>query len=257
MKKVINGMLGIAALGLSIFSAPISAATIFSEDFQPYSFGPFSSINSGIPKISEGADGIWYGARFGNPTCILFLCGTINSDLAVQKNGGGSNTSSVGRFSDDAGLLFKVNTTNLDNITLNFDYRTFLAETTDRLVVGYHLGPISQFGICTGEGEAGCFADLQTGPNSWASGWTELLRASASGTWKSASYNLPNSVENQSELWFALWMDNGNGDYGKIDNITVSGTTVVPIPAAVWLFVTGLFGLVGIARPRRNVRREI
>jgi len=37
-----------------------------------------------------------------------------------------------------------------------------------------------------------------------------------------------------------------------IDGITVSGPTVIPVPAAVWLFGSGLLGLVGIARRKKT-----
>ena len=39
------------------------------------------------------------------------------------------------------------------------------------------------------------------------------------------------------------------GDMGSID-----ASTVVPVPAAVWLFTSGLLGLVGVARRRSSVR---
>jgi hypothetical protein len=38
----------------------------------------------------------------------------------------------------------------------------------------------------------------------------------------------------------------GDNDHFKIDSLTV--TTVVPVPAAAWLFGSGLLGLVGVAR---------
>lgn len=37
-----------------------------------------------------------------------------------------------------------------------------------------------------------------------------------------------------------------------VDGITVSGPTVIPVPAAVWLFGSGLLGLVGIARRKKT-----
>jgi hypothetical protein len=80
-------------------------------------------VNPGLPKISEGANEHWYGVRFqtGN--------GTIDQDLAVQKFGGGSNSSHTGRAEDDAGLMLHISTLNMDSVSLSFDWRTFLAET--------------------------------------------------------------------------------------------------------------------------------
>lgn len=253
LRALILGLLGCGLLA----SAPASAVTVFSENFEGYTSFPdqdpaFDPVNKGIPKISEGAAEIWYGARLETPDN-----GTIDQDLAIQQYGGGTNNTHTGRTEDDAGLLFKLDTTNLDGITLSFDWRTFLVSTSDRFVVGYHIGPISQFGTCTGEGEAGCFADLRTAlpwyttqtSTTLTGNWSQLLRATKSDAWQSESFLLPDAVENQSEVWFAFWLDNGESDYAKVDNITVSAT-VVPIPSAVWLFGSGLLGLVVVSRRR-------
>lgn len=237
---------------------PALAATIFSDNFQGYTSFPNmipmgDPVNAGIPKISEGAAEIWYGARFETPDSGA----SIDSDLAIQKFGGGANMSHTGRFEDDAGLLFKLNTTGLSNVALSFDWRTFSATSNDKLVVGYHIGSIPGFGTCAGGGESGCYADLRTSlpwyttqtGTTLTGNWTQLARYSASDTWHNAAYAL-SGADNQSEVWVALWLDNGEGDYGKIDNVMVTAT-VVPVPAAVWLFGSGLLGLMGIATQRR------
>ena len=41
-------------------------------------------------------------------------------------------------------------------------------------------------------------------------------------------------------------------EYWALDNIVVTGTSAVPIPAAVWFFSAGLLGLTGIARKRKG-----
>ncbi len=250
-----------AALFLSTASISQAAVvSLFDEDFEDYTSFPNQAprgdrINRGIPKISEGAKGIWYGARFETPDN-----GTINQDLAVQKIGGGSNNTRTGRAEDDAGLLIKLDTTGLQDIKLDFDWRTFLAGTNDRFVVGYRAAPVSDFGTCTGEGEAGCFADLrsslpwyttQLGTPILTGNWSELLRETRSNIWTSKTFTLDASANNQSEVWIAFWMDNGEGDYAKIDNISISGTAIVPVPAAVWLFGSGLLGLAGMVRRKQ------
>lgn len=252
MKKFYFALWTAAALS---WTANAPAATLFSEDFEGYTSFPsqtplFDPINAGIPKLSEGVSEVWYGGRYESAS------GSIDSDLAVQRFGGGSNNTHTGRFEDDTGLLLKLNTTGYTNVALSFDWRTFLAETSDRLVVGYHVGSISGFGTCTGAGESGCYADLtsalpwytsQTG-TTLTGNWTQLLRASASNSWNSQSYTL--AADNQSEVWIAFWLDNGEGDYGKIDNVMVTATPV-PVPAAVWLFASGLAGFGVFARRRR------
>ena len=43
----------------------------------------------------------------------------------------------------------------------------------------------------------------------------------------------------------------GDRDYNDLV-VRVSGASVVPVPAAVWLFGSGLLGLVGIARRNKS-----
>ena len=47
----------------------------------------------------------------------------------------------------------------------------------------------------------------------------------------------------------------GNGTFGSntgpIDYTMTFETTVVPVPAAVWLFGSGLLGLIGVARRKK------
>ena len=258
----------LAALSLLLgFSAAnnAQAVTLFSENFEGYTsfpnYDPFlDPVNSGIAKLSEGAQQTWYGARFEGTDTLLSTYSTqasIDADLAIQQFGGlpilSTNTTHTGRVADDAGMLFKINTVGYTNVNLSFDWRTYKAETTDRIVVGYHVGAISDFGAdfagsaCAGNGESGCYADLRSGANSWTSGWTELMRDSASYSWNSENLAL---AAGQSEVWVAFWMDNGNGDYAKFDNVLVTAT---PVPEAdTYAMLLAGLGLVGYTVSRRK-----
>lgn len=147
------------ALVVLSWSGCVGAATLFAENYEGYTsflnqIPSGDHVNAGIPKIPEGTKGVWYGARFEQPGD-----GTINSDLAVQKLGRGSNNTHTGRIEDNAGMLFRVNTVGYANDTLRFDWRAFRAETADRFVVGYYIGSLN-FGACSGNGEPGCFRDF-------------------------------------------------------------------------------------------------
>lgn len=264
-RKAVPGPATIALLlGLSGISSA-QAVTVFSENFEGYTSFPTSSgsnaRNDGIPmKLAEGAQEAWYAARFqtGSGGSNTGTMAEIEKDLAVLTNGGGSNTTNVGRFEDDAGLLFKLNTTGLDSVNLSFNWATANTSSTDKLVVGYHIGPISGFGACSGNGEAGCFADLRAtlpwyttetvGATTLTGNWTQLLSGNSSGGWQSASILLPDAVENNSEVWFALWLNNGNNDSGLIDNVLV---TAVPEVDTYAMMLAGL-SLIGFSVSRRK-----
>ncbi len=65
-------------------------------------------------------------------------------------------------------------------------------------------------------------------------------------------YQLDGSITPAGGDLLTLTVQTGNNSIYTIDLVTAS-STVVPVPAAVWLFGSGLLGLVGVAR-RKNQR---
>jgi hypothetical protein len=134
----------LAALGLPFALAallaglPARATTLFWEDFEGYTHFPSQiplgdPVNVGLPEISEGADELWFGARFQTPSSAC-SGGSVGCDLTVQKYGGSTNPSHVARVSDEAALLFSIDTTDFENVVLSFAWRTFSASSGDKLV---------------------------------------------------------------------------------------------------------------------------
>ncbi|MGD9723019.1 MAG: PEP-CTERM sorting domain-containing protein [Pirellulales bacterium] len=231
----------IAALAIASECSRAHGDILFSEDFDGYTSFPSQIpsgdfVNPGLPLQSEGADEYWYGGRFESGG------GTIDSDLAVQKIGGGSNSTRTGRVEDDAGILFNISTVGLDSASLSFDWRTFLAETGDRLKVGYYVGTLN-FGSDRYEDFYANF-----GSSWWSNNWTQLLSASASNSWHSEVFALPLG---QPSVWVAFWLDNGEGDYGKIDSIVVQGTHPIPEPSSFVIAGMGI-ALCGVMAWRRR-----
>jgi MYXO-CTERM domain-containing protein len=245
-----------AALGLPLLfaalllGAPARATSVLWEDFEGYSSFPSQiplgdPVNVGLPEISEGAKTLWYAGRFETPASP---CGdgTLGCDLTVQKFGGSGNNSHVARFEDDGGLMLRVDTTNLQNVILSFDWRTFSASAYDQLVAGYFVGDIAAavFG-------SDRTADFLSGPNAW-SHWTELTRQGRHDAFTHQQYVLPSNV---GPIWIAFWLDDEGsdggsvGDYGKVDNVRISADAKpsVPEPGLGWL---GLVGLFAFARRR-------
>lgn len=272
ISRLVRAVIGISLL--FVLTAPVASAasvTLLQEDFEgitgfgggwdPRIFGvPTTNGSSDANSKTIGdADNDWYGARFEQPNN-----GAIWQDVGAQKYGGGSNPSKTGVVEDDAGLIIRIDTTGFTDISIDFDWRTFSAGSGDKFVFGYYIGdlmadvPGSQYDAASrsfnlqnlahdpGNGADGAWNwDPQNSGN--AGDWIELMRASANNTWGSKSFDLTGADNN--EVWIAFWLDNGENDYGKFDNILVTGTAV-PVPAAAWLFGSA-FALLGW-RARRS-----
>lgn len=81
---------------------------------------------------------------------------------------------------------------------------------------------------------------------------TELLTFSITGVNgdSPASYAIDSKLKPAAVEFFAAHVagfDNGNG----VTSAQFAGSTPVPVPAALWLFGSGLLGLVGVVRRRR------
>lgn len=228
----------VPALAAVALPAAASAVTLFSEDFDGYT--SFSGgENAGIPLISEGADETWYGIRFQTPDSACSPSSSLNCDIAVQQVGEtGVNPTPVGRAEDEAGLVFHISTTGMTGTTLDFDWRLFSAAGADNMKVGYFVGPITPYGS-----SSSLIATSSSSPYKWAN-WIALTPAAGliSNTTLHQTYSLPDDT---ADVWVVFWLDNGEGDYVKIDNVVV---TAVPEPGTLAALGVGLALLGGTRR---------
>jgi hypothetical protein len=222
------------------------------ESFDGYTYFPDEKpdndpVNFGVPLQSEGADSaLWMGARME-----AFDNNPIYEDIGVQSIGGSGNNTPVGRMGDDAGLVLRVDLTGMTNMTLDFDWRTFRVDSSDRLVVAYYVGDGTEFqveGLGTpnniydwynDDDLGGGVMDLSGGlANSWyVDNWVELMRVTGSNSFTHEHFDITfddPSVED-SVVYVAFWMDNGDDDFGKIDNVLVMADPLVPEPSSMVL----------------------
>lgn len=134
----------------------------------------------------------WSSAYFGDNG------GTISDDIAVLSNSTSYEGYSV-RLEDDVAIYQNVSTVGKTNIQLKYCRRTQSVSGSDRLRIGWKTGAVS---------------------STWAD-YTQL-EAVSSSTWTCMTQNLPASADNSS-ISIAFFLDNGEGDYGWVDNVEVLG----------------------------------
>lgn len=270
-KKVLTVMAGLLSCFIS-FAVSAETVKLFNETFDgvkgfkcDWSYGFCDKRKYGVPTKSRGADNNWTGVRFERPDS-----GKIHHDVGVQKYGGGSNWTHTGAVKDDAGLMFTLDTTGYENISLSFDWRTFYDGSyyePDELVVGYFIGDVMAGLPKSQKNQYKHTLDLRNAAHGGVDGawnwgnttggnngdWVEIFRGGPNDNWSFENIILGIDAADASSISIAFWADADNWATGKFDNVMVHGDRVsaVPVPAAAWLFGSGLLGLTGIARRRK------
>jgi len=208
-------------LGAAIVDVSTAGAiTLFDESFDSSTDFASGGQKFGIPLPPDADEAGWNAARFDHDFA------DPRRDVGIQAYGGGGNVTQVGLVEDDAGLYFEISTLGLSDVVLEFDWRTFSAFGGDRLRAGYLEIDSPTLDPTTGA------ADFRFGAYAWPA-WTELLEGKGH-TFQHVSYGLPSNTTN---LLIAFWLDNGENDFGKFDNVRV---TAVPEPRTALMVGLGL-----------------
>ncbi len=264
-----QALAGSCVLAFSCLSPNAMGGIVFSEDFNGYAGSPLfpDSANDlgnhrtifGVPNTADGADSdLWLGARFEYPGSGSE---PIANDIGVLKYGSGGPFgpygNPAGRIDDDAGLVVRLDLTGFqDDVELDFDWRTFATESNDRLVVAYYIGGDlgAAGGIydwfndpALGNGDMSG-SDATGAANTWyLDNWNEVFRDRNNSFQTETGIALPGAGGNV--IYLAFWLDNGDHDLAKIDNIVVTATPI-PEPGSLALLAIGA----GLMARRRRAR---
>ena len=135
--------------------------------------------------------------------------------------------------------------TNFGMQTFSFNYDTKLTVSAANIT---DIDP-SSWTISQDANAGGGFGKFEFELSGSGSSRTELLTFSISGVDGDSihDYAVGSTLNPSSGEYFAAHIAGFDETYG-VDSAQFSGSTVVPVPAAVWLFGSGLIGLAGIAR---------
>lgn len=104
-------------------------------------------------------------------------------------------------------------------------------------------------------GDSSAFAWIRAIDGENTLGETRLETTSLGLNWESYSVSLlidPSWNEKTLEFGFKSAAKNYSPSGVYYDNLSLTGTSAVPVPAAFWLFGSGLLGLIGVARRRKR-----
>ncbi len=100
---------------------------------------------------------------------------------------------------DDAYIIASIDTTGYENIELSYDRRTSSAGCGDKLRVHWRVGD--------------------------SGSWTHL-ESICTSTWTTKTWSLSPGADDQSEIQIKFWMDDGEGDWGLVDDVLVTGDSM-------------------------------
>lgn len=136
------------------------------------------------------------------------------TDNAIPIN---SSTSYYAWLEDDVILYKSLNTTGNQSISFSYCRRTFDTGTGDFLRIGWKTGAFSL---------------------NWST-WNEL-ESIDTNNWACVSF--PLNGANNTQILIAFYLDNDNNDYGKFDNVKVTGISMNPPVSCVPIWTNGSWG---------------
>lgn len=211
-----------------------------------------SSINAAIINFEDTSTSSAGGIVNGNPYFEQgFSISSINNGLYAmedgwQNNRGSSNGTTTAYFySSNSAIEFTLAQENSDTFALNSIDFSELFQVSDSAFV-YAARTVEVTGTLFGGGTVSSSLTL------------DLLSDGANGINDFQTLSFDSSWDNLSSVTFLASNTPENiSTYIMFDNIVLDGgVSTVPVPAAVWLFGSGLIGLIGVARRKTHVYKS-
>jgi len=214
-----------------------------------------SSSNSNA--MSVGIDTATAGAKSGNVDINFNSNGTGTSGLATISNGS-QNVSVSGDVYNYAnvGLQHVSGGITWDSLSLTLDFGTFIQGSGMQTSI---------FSLANNGGSNSLYTDLLDGNYTFSLGSAFSSSNVSNFTNLAAGTSLTNLVflfntsvvgSYTGNVILASTGHNASGYIGALDGMTIKFTgtvSAVPVPAAVWLFLTGMTGLLGLSRRNKVI----
>jgi hypothetical protein len=251
----------VSTLLIAVFAltaSRVAMATTVYDDFGPFpnaDFGGTGIPNDSVAASTQIVDGNVQITLAMSATQRFFNPALTNNDAGTYFAGAGSNFGGPGSTSTLEGALWNFNT------YMKIECITACASTpklTDYQIDFYYdFNPAAAFSL-SNMGKIDVTASLGSSTSALEQGSENLLFGYLANDW-SVPGTLVSTAPTDTTVFdpnaigeYQFYIEVNGGGLSAIESVAIE-VQVVPIPPAVWLFGSGLIGLVGIARRKNSV----
>ena len=242
---VIKSIIGATCACLTVLSININAALIFEDDFESGNLDKWTIGGRQITPVNIANTVTRYGSTMGHLYKSSFTEITLEKefaydsllnfmlDIEVTSNGTSASGTNFYAYSGLDFRFYDSTGTRIGLVTYGTASTNYLSDIISPADPTWHLNELTE----------GALLNLDLGITDILSNITIDETSIDSVTMYFRTY-----TSYYGSATAELWVDNVCVDQG---DVCVADSSVVPVPAAVWLFGSGLLGLVGVARRKK------